>query len=151
MIIIGTTKLHVNKPTYGREDWQKTSKQISIPAHNNSHQIRKVWRVVKHDQSYAQAVKSHSSTPKQSWKGISFDVVEADTKWLEGSHIGRVSDHLKVNEVKEEITQHGMGRLNVKYMGENAVLIQGITGTELGNLIEDNKEWWEANFESITP
>ena len=150
-IRIGSTKLHVNKPRYEREDWKKTDKQTNNLVGNRAPRTRKVWREVRHQQSYAQAVKASSNTSQLKWKGISFDTEEADTKWLEGSYIGRVSNYSNVHMVMEEAIQHGRGRLNAKYLGENALLIQGIEGAELGNLMGENKEWWEDNFESIVP
>jgi len=40
---------------------------------------------------------------------------------------------------------------SVKFIGDNVVLIQGYDESEVGKLIEDNKEWWESNFEYISP
>jgi len=116
-----------------------------------SPQIWKVWREVKHHQSYAQAVKASTNTSQHVWKGISFDTAEVDINWLEGSYIGRVSDFSRVNITIEEVIQYGLGRLSAKYLGENAILIQGIEGVEIGNIIDENNEWWESVFDTITP
>jgi len=117
------------------------AKKTNILVRKSSPQTRKVWREVKRDQSYTQTVKATTNTSEQTWKGISFDTEEADIKWLVGSYIGRVSNYSKVDEIMEEVIKNGMGRINIKYMGENAAFIQGIEGTELGNLIDDNKEY----------
>ena len=160
-IRIGSTKLHVNKPRYerddrqkpryGREDWWKVAKKPNTLEGNRPPHTRKVWREVKRHQTFAQIVKASTTSSNQAWKGISFDTEEANINWMEGSHIARVSDYSKVNKVLEEVIQNGLGRLNAKYLGENAILIQGIEGAEIGNLIGENKEWWEANFDFVTP
>jgi len=76
--------------------------------------------------------------------------VEAYIKWLEGSHIGKVSDYSRVNSIMEEVIQNWQGRLSLKYLGENAILLQGNNvEAETSSIIGENKKWWEAKFDSI--
>jgi len=35
-------------------------------------------------------------------------------------------------------------------LGDSAILIQGLGGTEIEKIIGENNEWWESNFDSIT-
>jgi len=70
---------------------------------------------------------------------------------LEGSYIGRVSNYTKLHLIIEEIEKGGMGHDSLKYIGENALLIQESGGVEVGKLIDEDKEWWEKNIESIKP
>jgi len=152
-IMIGSTKLHVNKPRFDREEKHKKVQPSPSTRINTTEKTRPVWREVKRHQTYAQAVKTSQSNPtnkQQQWKGISFETEEANVKWLEGCYIGRVNNYIKTKTVMEEMMQGGLGQLSVKYMGDNAILIQGKDGTQLEKLIEENKEWWELNFESIS-
>lgn len=149
-IRIGSTKLHVNTPRFGREARQNLEKQPNTRVLTREHKTQKVWREFKYHQSNAQVVKDSSNNSQQLWKGISFEVEEVETKWLEGCYIGRVINYSRVNIVMEEVIQKGQGCLCTKYLGENVILLQPNQGAEIDKLIGDNKEWWADNFESIT-
>lgn len=160
-IMIGHTKLYVNLPRYGNE-YKKRNQVKEVKNYNyGSSQTRlnkqpvKVteWRKKTDQRTYVQVARdmANGSHQVQNEKGINVNVEEAEVKWLLGSYIGRVKNYEKIDIVKEEIIRGGMGRMNAKYMGDNLLLIQGNEEKEVGKFIEENKEWWDANFDQIKP
>jgi len=153
-IYIGSTKLHVNIPRYARKDVNLRLQQTKSSVANKAVKIRSEWREVKKHLTYAQATKGSGNEVTQKnkqVKGISFEAKEVDVKWLEGSYIGRVSNCARVDLISEEVESSSQGRLKAKYLGDNTLLLQGSSGEEVVKLIEENKEWWETNFDLITP
>ncbi|XP_057443861.1 uncharacterized protein LOC130736017 [Lotus japonicus] len=166
-IIIGSTKLHVNIPRF-----IKGVKATPIPLGSNQKQDawRKDDRVGGHKKpltvptrSYAQVVtdKSVKSTsdskcssmgddlrgvPVETWTGPPVPAVD---DWLRRSLVGVLKNPEWITSVQDAFILEGFHTIQVKYLGDDLVLLSGPEGVDLEQALAGAKEWIEEVFQVV--
>ena len=109
---------------------------------------KEVWKVKAENKSYADAVKDNS---QRRWKGPAIFSKKKVLPWMKNSLVGQFREELNFEELGEEFVKGGMSMVRVRYMGDNFALLTLREGSNLEELIDLNKAWFESVFQKIEP
>jgi len=156
-IIIAGLKLYVNVPKYGREKTRKTA------AHSEPHRIEgkqqngtwhgEHYQPAKGSTSYAEVVARDRNNagqmkivPKldQKWaesrSTILLDIHSNDNQWLSNAWVGRLKNLRWFDRLEEDPTWDFGAEITLKYMGDDMVLLIGLTDTTAKRMKKETTE-----------
>ncbi|XP_057452544.1 uncharacterized protein LOC130744369 [Lotus japonicus] len=163
-IIIGATKLHVNVPRFGkgvktasapaglqprRDGWRKESRAglpqepISKPQRSYAQVVSKKGALVCQDSSLGDALRG---IPVESWSG---PAVPAAEDWLRRSLVGVLRNPEWITSVQDAFILEGFHTIQVRYLGNDQVLLSGPEGVVLEEVLAGAKDWIEEVFQVV--
>ena len=123
---------------------------------NNNHrpkQQRKEWRRKVQRRMYAQPVEQGREKRAQNGRDaiVHITVKEESTNWLQGCFAGRLIGTRKVQGVKDGFIMEGLNFIRIRYLGDKYVLLFRESEGVVKKAYKENKDWFEAFFESVVP
>lgn len=101
--------------------------------------------------TYPFAVEKGGKGEKRTKNHIAFKAEVHHSEWLDNCFIGKTVEPNLARDMKESFILGGFKFIQVRFMGGNCVLLSGEDVNLIKKTIEENKEWFESIFESITP
>jgi len=94
---------------------------------------------------------SNAKARKEDWKGQIIIIAPLRLPWLEESWVGVTVEYMSMEFIREELIQEGLGCIRARYLGDKQVLLTGLEGAKLLEIIEGNRETLGKIFEVIKP
>jgi len=128
-----------NRVREPRKEWNTKS---------NVNQSHTIW---KEKLLYASVVGKGCKGEKKNVYPIVFKAKLQHLEWLDNCFIGRSKEPSKAKDMKKSFILTGFNFIRVRFLGGNCILLSGEDASLIKKTIDENKEWFESIFESITP
>lgn len=139
-IVIGGMKLYVIIPRYGRQRGGKQHEQVHRNENEASRPIQKGART--NHASFAEVVarKENKNASHSREGGLSSIYLEPSLdmlKWLSEAWVGRLTNPTMFDKVEDELRWDFGVDISTKYLGDDMVLLLGLTGARAEQLIQE--------------
>lgn len=80
-------------------------------------------------------------------KDLEFTSMEEEGRWLRGAFVACMKSHFSWDDHGEELSSECVGKLKVRYLGDNLLLIQGEKEDDTAKVLNGFDEWTDVWFE----
>ncbi|KAH1241717.1 hypothetical protein GmHk_07G019230 [Glycine max] len=164
-LIIGGLKLYVNIPRYNRErpgqrasgnklqdqdeNIQAAAVRLEKPQHTNQGSYAEVLRRNIGPKGPRLPYNSQSQAHPTPISSIYLSIEPDDTNWLKDAWVGRLTNPAMFNRVEEELLWETGLDVSPKYIGDDLILLLGLTDSGAEQLMNSGQHGGESMFYSM--
>lgn len=165
-MVIGGLKMYVNIPKYGRDMARMVAAQPKPQRYEEKHQnTAAYWRqphatpastsyvavVARNKRGVGQSkethIQHHNRVPSLS--SIHLDISLNDKKWFSEAWVGRLKNRAWFDRVEDDPLWDFGADITPKYMGDDMVLLLGLTDAKAKRMMQEAREGEESMFYSL--
>ncbi|KAH1253252.1 hypothetical protein GmHk_04G009966 [Glycine max] len=172
-MVFGGLKMFVNTPRYGRPKREYSQVEAKGRTGGKYHlegskELALTLKTGKKEHiqqgSYAEVVRRHSSRAAQrgilsngelncnsSRSSVNLEIQGIGQQWLKGAWIGRLKNMAMFERIEEYLWWDIGDNIYPKYIGDDMVLLHGLTEQKAKRMLEEDKEGWGEVFTSLEP
>ena len=172
-MVFGGLKMFVNTLRFGRSkrEYSQTEGKGRTGGKYNLEGSRESYLTLKPEKkahiqqgTYAEVVRRHTSRTVQrgtlskgevncysSRSSVNLEIQGIGQQWLKGAWIGRLKNMAMFDRVEEYLWWDIGENIYPKYIGDDMVLLQGLSEQKAKRILEEDKEGWGDVFNSLEP
>jgi len=165
-IIFGGLKMYVNVPKFKRARSEKSIPEAKRMEHGEQEEQEAPWRRQPYSPlyqgSYAEVVTWNNRNPgskrtpwkksqrsEASWSSMCLNIQKTRNKWLNEAWVGRLKNLALFDRVEDDLQWDIGAYVSPKYMGDDMVLLLGLTKAKAQQMMEEEKEGGDTSFYSL--
>lgn len=165
-IIYGGLKMYVNTPKFGRNKFPRTTieakrvdfveqkrEEATRPRHLRPSMTQVTYdEVVAGNKNGTDSRRSAGNDNRRhegSWSSMYLDIPKTGNKWLNDAGMGRLKNLSMFDRVEDDLHWDIGADVSTKYMGDDMVLLLGLTDEKAQQMMEEEKEEGTTPFHSL--